>query len=153
MPIRPLTGADAALYHRVRLRALLEHPDAFGADAREWQDAPLEAVVARLTRPNGFVLGAFEDGALVGNAGAFREDSPKVRHKATIVGVYVAPEARGRGLGRALVLAAMERAGSWDGITQLHLSVATPNEAARRLYASLGFRVIGREPRALRLPD
>jgi ribosomal protein S18 acetylase RimI-like enzyme len=36
---------------------------------------------------------------------------------------------------------------------QIHLEVAVHNDAARALYDSLGFAVIGREPRGLRLPD
>ena len=153
MTIRLLTADDAVEYRPVRLRALVEHPHAFGSDAQEWRNTPIEEVAARLHRPDSFVLGAFIDGALVGTAGAYRVDRVKLRHKASIVGVYVAPEARGQGIGRALVSAAMERARAWEGVTQLHLSVAVPNDAARQLYLSLGFRVYGLEPRAIKLPD
>ena len=153
MTIRLLTADDAEAYWPLRLRSLVEHPHAFGSDAQEWRGTSMEEVKTRLYRPNGFMLGAFVDGALIGNAGAFREERTKLRHKAWIGGVYVAPEARGRGIGHALVSAAMERARTWDGVTQLHLSVAVPNEAARQLYLSLGFQVYGLEPRAIRIED
>lgn len=153
MTIRLLTADDAEAHRPLRLRALVEHPHAFGSDAQEWRGTPIEEVAARLYRPNGFMLGAFIDGALIGTAGAFREERVKLRHKAWIGGVYVAPEARGQGIGRALVSAAMERARAWIGVTQVHLSVAVPNEEARRLYLSLGFQVYGLEPRAIRLED
>ncbi len=52
--------------------------------------------------------------------------------------LYVVPERRGEGLGRALMEAAMElarRAGAAD----MHLGTGEDDVAARRLYESLGF--------------
>jgi ribosomal protein S18 acetylase RimI-like enzyme len=65
----------------------------------------------------------------------------------------VAAEARGRGVGRALVEAAVARARAWPGLAQIVLGVAAHNTAARRLYRSLGFEVFALERRALRLSD
>ena len=39
------------------------------------------------------------------------------------------------------------------GVEQLTLSVAVTQAAARHLYSSVGFEVIGREPRALKIGD
>ena len=50
----------------------------------------------------------------------------------------VAPDARGRGVGRRLVSEAMRR-GAEAGATHAQLTVRAENRAARRLYASLGF--------------
>lgn len=50
----------------------------------------------------------------------------------------VAPDARGRGVGRALVAAAC-REGFERGATFAHLTVRASNSTARSLYASLGF--------------
>lgn len=55
----------------------------------------------------------------------------------TIAGLWVAPEERGRGLGRALTVAAMRWALA-NGATGLALQVET-NNPARRLYDELGF--------------
>lgn len=52
--------------------------------------------------------------------------------------VGVAPDVRGRGLGRRLVSEAMRR-GAQAGATHAHLTVRAENAAARRMYASLGF--------------
>jgi ribosomal protein S18 acetylase RimI-like enzyme len=154
VPVRLLTPEDAAVYWSLRLRALREHPEAYLTSYEESIDTPLAEVSGRLSLLENAVFGAFDQaGALVGIAGAFREKRAKVRHKATIVGVYVAPEARGQGVGAAVVGAAVECARGWEGVTQLHLAVAVPNEPAQRLYRSLGFRTYGLEPRAIRLPD
>jgi ribosomal protein S18 acetylase RimI-like enzyme len=152
--IRRLTEADAGAYRRVRLRALREHPDIFGRAYEEAQGAAEMAEELR-TEHDGtrsFVLGAF-DRDLVGIVAVSRERGMKREHKALLWGMYVAPDARGRGVGRALVEAAIERARAWPGLVQVMLEVAAHNDGARRLYASLGFEVFGREPRALRLPD
>lgn len=57
--------------------------------------------------------------------------------------MYVAHEARGRGVGRALLLAAIERARALSGVEQIHLAVTTHNSAARALYVSVGFVAYG----------
>lgn len=62
-----------------------------------------------------------------------------------VSGVYVRPEARGRGLGRSLVgavIAAAAEAGAPVG-----LFVREDAEPARRLYAHLGFRAVGERRR------
>ncbi len=158
MEIRPLTEADAEAWRELRLRMLREHPDAFGSAYEENVTRPVEAFAQRLREahnpPDSFILGAFEDGgALVGSAGLARESGAKGRHKAVIFSAYVAPEARGRGVGRALMAEAIARAQAVPGLEQLHLAVTTRNTEARSLYASLGFETYGLERHALKLGD
>lgn len=57
----------------------------------------------------------------------------------------VRPEARGMGLGRALLRAALEDAASRGG-TRATLEVRRSNAAALRLYESFGFRVTAVRP-------
>ena len=59
--------------------------------------------------------------------------------------VFVRREARGSGLGRALVSAAIERARE-RGCRRLELDTAEENVPALALYRSLGFRSGGDEP-------
>ncbi len=54
--------------------------------------------------------------------------------------VGVVPEARGRGIGRALVCKALAEARA-AGVEHMTLAVDIRNEPARRLYKNLGFRV------------
>jgi ribosomal protein S18 acetylase RimI-like enzyme len=93
------------------------------------------------------VLGAFAaaDQPLIGAVGLARNQRLKERHKASVVGMYVAPEAAGRGVGRALLTELLARAERVAGLRQIQLVVASKNDAARHLYESAGFRCYGRE--------
>ena len=64
------------------------------------------------------------------------------RHVADIRGLAVAPDHQGRGLGRALVRAALDAARE-RGARKVTLRVLGPNTAARALYESCGFVVEG----------
>ena len=64
------------------------------------------------------------------------------RHVADIRGLAVAPDHQGRGLGRALVEAALDAARE-RGARKVTLRVLGPNTAARALYESCGFVVEG----------
>jgi ribosomal protein S18 acetylase RimI-like enzyme len=64
---------------------------------------------------------------------------PDGRRRAWVMTVEVAPDRRGRGYGRQLMLAA-ERETLAAGTRLLGLNVYSDNEVAIRLYASLGYR-------------
>jgi ribosomal protein S18 acetylase RimI-like enzyme len=93
------------------------------------------------------VLGAFAalDQPLIGGVRLMRNRRLKERHKASVVGMYVAPEAAGRGVGRALLTELLARAERADGLRQIQLVVSSKNDAARHLYESVGFRCYGSE--------
>ncbi|MFI5272988.1 MAG: GNAT family N-acetyltransferase [Ktedonobacterales bacterium] len=144
MEIRDLTEADVAAYWPLRLRALREEPQAFGASYEESKDRPLEKVVERVrtaTEGDNFLLGAYEDGRLVGTVMFQRETGWKERHIGNIYGMYIAPEVRGQGCGRALMLKALGRARTLPGLEQIYLAVGKTNVPARTLYLDLGFEV------------
>jgi RimJ/RimL family protein N-acetyltransferase len=71
------------------------------------------------------------------------------RHKATLFGMAVAPSATGQGIGKALVQRILDLAAGVGGLVQVGLTVSEGNQPAGRLYHSCGFRVSGREPRAV----
>jgi L-amino acid N-acyltransferase YncA len=64
--------------------------------------------------------------------------------------VYVAPEARRAGVGRALLEALVARAAA-HGIWTIQTSILEANEASLALHESLGFRVVGRRERIAQL--
>ena len=106
--VRRLGPDDAAAFQALRLEGLAAHPCAFAASPdEETGHSPLD-LAARLERQP--VFGAFVGGELVGIAGFAVPSRAKKRHKGQLWGVYVREAARGRGLGRALVLAAVEHA-------------------------------------------
>ena len=150
--IRQLEESDAERYRTVRLRALREEPEAFGSSYEEQVNRQLSFFEDRICPTERRVtLGAFDGETLVGMVTFMRESGMKDQHKGMIIGMYVAPEARGKGLGRALLLAAIERARAMADVEQIHLGVVTRNTAARALYRSVGFAVYGTEPHALKL--
>lgn len=167
MEIRFLTTNDASEYWRIRLDALEGDPEAFSSSAEEHRSLSIDEVRRRLGADGSgdfFVVGAFELGGfgkdglagkarLVGTAGFYREKGPKVRHKGHIWGVYVAPAHRGAGIGKKMMLLALQRGAAVDGIEQVMLSVAATQTAANKLYRSLGFEPFGREPRALKIGE
>jgi RimJ/RimL family protein N-acetyltransferase len=132
------------------LRALAEHPDAFTSSHEEDSRKPVAAMAERLA-PDGdeAVYGAFADGRLVALAGLAREKRMKNRHKATVFGMYVAPECGGRGLGGALLGHVIDAARRQPGLQQLVLTVTDGNAPAAALYEKAGFRSFGVEPRAI----
>jgi len=152
MEIRFLTPDAAADWLRLRIEALTLAPEAFSASLEEYQSLSLEEVKRRLwSDGDAFVVGAFQDGRLIGMAGFYREKGAKSRHKARVWGVYVTPEARGAGIAGKMMQALLNRGAAIDGVEQVLLSVAATQESAIRLYRALGFESFGREPGALRV--
>lgn len=69
-------------------------------------------------------------------------DQPRVRHAACL-GMGVRDDWQGKGIGTALVRAAVELADQWLGLVRIELNVFPDNEAALRLYRRFGFEVEG----------
>jgi ribosomal protein S18 acetylase RimI-like enzyme len=149
--VRVLEAGDAADFRTVRLRALREHPEAFGSAYEEEVSVPVEQTAEWLANslPNNPIFGAYMDGRLVGLININRSPRAKVRHRANIGAMYVAPEARGHGFGRALLDAAIAHARSLDGVQDVVLAVTAGNEAARALYTSAGFQSYSIDPRLI----
>jgi ribosomal protein S18 acetylase RimI-like enzyme len=153
MQIRPLTADDAAEWSRLRLEALEREPEAFSSSPEEHRALTTNDIKSRLGGADGdsFVMGAFENSALIGMVGFHRELGPKSRHKGRIWGVYVTSERRGNGIARKLLQAVMERAIRIDGLDQILVSFTCTQTAAAALYRSSGFESFGHEPRALKV--
>ena len=71
--------------------------------------------------------------------------------QADVMTIGVAPRARGRGVGRAILDALLEWARQ-AGAVEIFLDVRPSNEGAIALYNSRGFVEIGRRPRYFRNP-
>jgi RimJ/RimL family protein N-acetyltransferase len=145
--IRPLVEADVEAYRALRLAGLRDHPHAFGADADEEAAWPIGDWLARLQ--HGSTFGAFVGDTLVGTAALVIEPGRKHRHRGLLVGMYVAPAARGTGAGRALVEAVMSKARGQ--MEEVRLSVAIANAPAIALYLACGFRPYAIDADAIRV--
>ncbi len=80
--------------------------------------------------------------------GITRQNSPKLQHSTTIVGMYVRPDWRGLQIAERLVTACVEWARTQE-VKIVKLAVVTTNTRAIRCYARCGFQVYGIEPQAL----
>jgi RimJ/RimL family protein N-acetyltransferase len=133
---------------------LREHPEAFGSSYEEEEERPLEEWQARLqpspTADHGY-FGAFAEGVLVGIIGYYRRRGAKLRHKGTIVSMYVRPEHRGKGVAADLIVSLIAWVREHTTIEQLQLAVVNENRAARRLYERLGFIPYAEEQKALKI--
>ena len=147
--IRRLTADDAEAYRDLRLDGLKQAADAFSSTYEAEAGRPLEHFRDRAASLA--IFGGFMGERLVGMAGYMRQDSPRMRHKGLLWGMYVRPEARRANLGAALVQAVLDHAAG--EVEQVCLAVALGNAAAIGLYQRLGFAAYGQEPRALKGPD
>jgi ribosomal protein S18 acetylase RimI-like enzyme len=153
MNIRLLTIDDADVFWQLRLEALRNDPASFAASAEEHLETTVETVRGLLSKSDpasNFVVGAFEDGQMIGTAGFFRRSNYKERHKGHIWGLYVRPESRGKGVGSALMKEIVRRARTLDSLEQVTL-VASAKLPAQRLYKALGFESYGIEPHSLKI--
>ena len=98
----------------------------------------------------GHRLVARDEGRVVGWA-ALAPVSPRCVYAGVAeVSVYVAADARGRGIGTAL-LAALVKSSEAGGVWTLEAGILPENEASVRMHERCGFRVVGRRERLGRM--
>jgi ribosomal protein S18 acetylase RimI-like enzyme len=153
LQIRLFTEEDAQALWDLRMLALETEPWSFVDSPEELQKISVADFAARLraTAAANFIVGAFDDHKPVGMVGFYQEQPLKRRHKGWIWGVFVAPSARGRGVAKSLMLAAIERAKTVTELDMILLTVSAHQPVPRKLYASLGFRSFGIEPGGLKI--
>ena len=145
MHIRTLEPHEVDLHREVRLRALADAPEAFGVVVAEVEAQPMsywEDLTRAVTGPGGQVMFlACEDDTVLGSAyGLLERDR---REAGRVGGMWVAPAARRRGIGRALLHAVMAWARGRH-LTHLGLWAPAHSPAAVALYRQSGFRETGR---------
>ena len=93
--------------------------------------------------PDDYVLVAEVSGEVVGNLGLHpASKSPRRRHAAGL-GMSVRDDWQGRGVGTALLTAAIDLADNWHNFTRIELTVYTDNAGALALYRKFGFEIEG----------
>lgn len=139
-----------AAFRDIRLAGLADDPRAFSA---AFEDESRNDAAWFAQRLRSSIVFAVDDapGRLIGMAGLAVPPGAKVSHKGMLWGVYLRPEARGRGLGRRLVGAVIDAARGQ--VESLNLGVGSYNAAAIALYRAAGFVATGFEERALRIGD
>jgi ribosomal protein S18 acetylase RimI-like enzyme len=144
-----LGAADAADYRALRLEGLRHSPASFSSSWEEESIRPLDDFADRLERNFIFGARATRTEILQGVAGFYVREQNKARHKGVLFGMYVRPEARGTGTGRALVARVIECATTM--VEEITLTVGADNASAIRLYERAGFERYALERRALKV--
>jgi GNAT superfamily N-acetyltransferase len=114
-------------------------------EVEDVDDERNRAFFSRFVAPSedGMLIGAWHDGVPLGYACLYWTFTSLVPAEIVLMNdLYVVPEARGRGIGRALIEASAEAARE-RGANHLQWVTAPDNETAQRLYDSTGAR---REP-------
>jgi RimJ/RimL family protein N-acetyltransferase len=133
--VRRIEVGEGVRLRALRLAALRDAPGAFGSSAEREAGYPPRDWEMLGGGPGAvFVAGDF-----AGMAGVYLDDG-----QPELWGMWVAPEGRGRGAGRALT----EAVAGWArdrAFERLRLSVSDAAPAAERLYRRLGFEPTGHE--------
>lgn len=148
--VRRVEATDWQMWREVRLAALAEAPAAFGSTLAEWQgagDSP-ERWRARLSIPGACDFLAFVDGQPVGMASGVPGEAAEV---VEVISMWVAPEARGRGVGDRLI-DAVATSSAAQGAQTLVLAVKADNAPAIAAYERAGFAFVAGPDGRLR-PD
>ena len=135
--LRPAREADLPFLRALRVQSMREHLENSGVAYDE------AAQAARI--PDRFDCARIVvcDGADVGLFKVCREGSPW-----ELIQIQLLPAAQGRGLGAALIRELLADAAAAGVAVELSVLKANP---AQRLYARLGFRVVGEAARAYTL--
>jgi ribosomal-protein-alanine N-acetyltransferase len=104
------------------------------------------SIAGELDNPLSRWLVAVEDGTVLGYVG-----SQTVLDEADVMNVAVSPDARRRGVAKALMIALLDVLRQ-NQVKTLTLEVRASNDPAIALYDTLGFTQAGRRPRYYRHP-
>ena len=129
------------------LRDMLHHAYYWKERKPDTGPGPVQLYVKAWGRPGDTAMIALVDGFPVGAAWfrLFKSSAPGygfVEEQIPELAVAVVPNARGKGVGSALLTALLDRART-DGYAALSLSVDRMNEGAIALYEQYGFSQVG----------
>ncbi|HUC37823.1 MAG TPA: GNAT family N-acetyltransferase [Acidimicrobiales bacterium] len=135
LSLRALSGDDWREWRELRLQALAEAPYAFSSTLAEWTGpGDSEERWRRRLADVAYNVLAVSEGQAVGMVSC----TSAVGEEVELVSMWVAPWARGRGVGDALVEAVVTRA-TEQGARRVVLAVWEHNEHAVELYLRHGF--------------
>lgn len=116
-----------------------EHPAVYGATL-QLPYASQEVWRKKLANdtPGVYHLVAVLEGEVAGVLSLEAYSGPRIAHAGTL-GISVSENRHGKGIGSALMRAAVELADNWLNLKRLELEVYTDNQAAIQLYERFGF--------------
>jgi putative acetyltransferase len=146
--IRAMEPADAKEASAVTggpgtFEGTLQLPDMPVASRVEWFEK---------LEPQGCRLVAVAEGRIVGTAALHVAGTSLRRAHVRMLGIGIAPDFQGRGVGRMLIARLLDWADNWAGVLRVELMVHADNDRAMALYRSMGFEEEGRH-RAYAMKD
>lgn len=144
--IRRLEQGDVPVFRKIRLEALRLEAASYASAVEDWERYSDKEWRDRLRMP---VFVAFRSGDPVGIMGLLPQQALKMKHRATLVMVYVRANERGTGMAERLLNIVAHFAVE-NGISQIELNVSSRNSRAIRFYERGGFRATGLIPAGMR---
>ncbi len=152
LSIRPATPADAAAC-TAGARVVAATPGGLASLPHELrEEAVLQHILALSDPKKGAYLVAEREGVLLGHAWLERYGPELTAHVAHLM-IAVYEDFQGKGVGRALLNALIDRARAHPDIEKLELRVRATNLRARALYVSVGFEEEGLFRRRIKLEN
>ena len=148
MRIERLNEINASEYRKLRLKALKDHPEAYGSSFEEESEQPLEFIENRLSNKENLTFGAYISNQLVGIITLMCSNRIKTKHNGHIVAMYVDISYRNQGIAKKLIEKVIDEAKRLN-IVNLFLTVTNTNLVAITLYESCGFIKYGTEKREI----
>jgi ribosomal protein S18 acetylase RimI-like enzyme len=136
--VQPIVADQWREWRALRLAALTEAPDAFGAALEDWSDAGEDRWRQRLESVHLNLI------AVLGHEAVGMVSATEVADRQVeLISMWVAPTGRGLGVGDALIRAVVGWAGAQQA-DRVVLAVREGNRQAILLYQRNGFRDAGR---------
>lgn len=129
-------------YKKIRLRGLKEDPQSFGSLYEKESEFPDDRWVERAENP--YCTLALIDDTPVGTMSAFTSKDNNIT-VVTIVGAFVAKEARRRKIGSRLIERVLEKIDQTPNIDIVRLEVGKAQFAAIQLYQKFGFKKVSEQ--------
>lgn len=146
--IAEINSVQIEQYKRFFTMGLTHDEEFFRITPADEADAPFP------TKDNNesFTLGAYIDNELAGIVSFIRDgaDREKLRHKGTLLRMYVSGSNRGKGIAKKLIEVLIEKVKSLEGVEQINLTVMDQNETAKKMYEKFGFTTYGSECNAIK---
>lgn len=137
--IRPLNETDWPAVREIYLAGIATGQATFETEAPNWE----RWNETHLPAPR---LAAADEETILGWAALSRVSNRQVYAGVAEVSVYVAPEARGQGVGKML-LESLVKESEMNGIWTLQASIFPENSASIAIHRACGFREVGRRER------